>query len=79
MFFEYASTNPRYFMAVVITVVVSICLHELAHHLEPDGRELAPHGPEFCSRYLDLVDGVIGPEAALVLRTSLLGCGVRFG
>jgi putative metallohydrolase (TIGR04338 family) len=56
-----------------------VILHELAHHLEPSGRELAPHGPEFCSRYLDLVDGVIGPEAALVLRTSLLGCGVRFG
>jgi len=56
-----------------------VILHEVAHHLEPGGEELAPHGPEFCSRYLDLVDGIIGPEAALVLRTSLLGCGVRLG
>ncbi|WP_024801553.1 TIGR04338 family metallohydrolase [Nocardia sp. BMG51109] len=56
-----------------------VILHELAHHLEPAGAELAPHGPEFCSRYLDLVDGVIGPEAALLLRTTMLGCGVRFG
>jgi putative metallohydrolase (TIGR04338 family) len=53
-----------------------VILHELAHHLEPTGRELSPHGPEFCSRYLDLVDEIIGPEAALLLRTSLLSCGV---
>ncbi len=55
-----------------------VVLHELAHHLEPIV-ELAPHGPEFCTRYVDLVDGVIGPEAALVLRTTLLGCGVHLG
>lgn len=56
-----------------------VILHELAHHLEPAGRECAAHGPEFCSRYLDLVEEIIGPEAALVLRTSLLGCGVALG
>ncbi|MBF6328926.1 TIGR04338 family metallohydrolase [Nocardia transvalensis] len=56
-----------------------VILHELAHHLEPTGADLAPHGPEFCTRYLDLVDGIVGPEAALVLRTTLLGCGVRLG
>ncbi|MBF6176236.1 TIGR04338 family metallohydrolase [Nocardia blacklockiae] len=56
-----------------------VILHEIAHHLEPAGAELAPHGPEFCSRYLDLVDGVIGPEAALLLRVTMLDCGVRFG
>ncbi|MQY27171.1 TIGR04338 family metallohydrolase [Nocardia aurantia] len=56
-----------------------VILHELAHHLEPSGADLAPHGPEFCSRYVDLVDGIVGPEAALVLRTTLLGCGVRLG
>ncbi|WP_067676401.1 TIGR04338 family metallohydrolase [Nocardia miyunensis] len=54
-----------------------VILHEIAHHLGEPGADRAPHGPEFCSRYLELVDGVIGPEAALVLRTSLLGCGVR--
>ncbi|MBB5913958.1 putative metallohydrolase (TIGR04338 family) [Nocardia transvalensis] len=56
-----------------------VILHELAHHLEPAGTDPAPHGPEFCSRYVELVDGVIGPEAALLLRTTMLGCGVRLG
>ncbi|WP_068068140.1 TIGR04338 family metallohydrolase [Nocardia xishanensis] len=56
-----------------------VVLHELAHHLEPAPGEVAPHGPEFCTRYLELVDGVIGPEAALVLRTTMLSCGVRIG
>ncbi len=56
-----------------------VILHEIAHHLDEPGAQRAPHGPEFCARYLELVDGVIGPEAALVLRTSLLGCGARIG
>ncbi|MEV6277173.1 TIGR04338 family metallohydrolase [Nocardia sp. NPDC051832] len=53
-----------------------VVLHEIAHHLAT-GFEAA-HGPEFCCRYLELVDGVIGPEAALLLRATLLNCGVRF-
>ncbi|MEV0028930.1 TIGR04338 family metallohydrolase [Nocardia sp. NPDC050793] len=56
-----------------------VVLHELAHHLEPEPGEVAPHGPGFCTRYLELVDGIIGPEAALVLRTTMLSCGVRIG
>ncbi|MQY23945.1 TIGR04338 family metallohydrolase [Nocardia macrotermitis] len=56
-----------------------VILHEIAHHLGEPEAEVAAHGPEFCSRYLELVDGVIGPEAALLLRTTLLDCGVRFG
>jgi Zn-dependent protease len=31
MFIQNLATDPRYFFAVVIVVVVSICLHELAH------------------------------------------------
>jgi Zn-dependent protease len=31
MFIEHLGSNPPYFFAVVITVVVSICIHELAH------------------------------------------------
>ncbi|WP_067826482.1 TIGR04338 family metallohydrolase [Nocardia inohanensis] len=54
-----------------------VILHELAHHVDPGPGETAPHGPEFCARYLELVDGVIGPEAALLLRTTLYSCGVR--
>ncbi|MFF2085582.1 TIGR04338 family metallohydrolase [Nocardia sp. NPDC058176] len=55
-----------------------VVLHELAHHLASAGDE-APHGPEFCTRYAELVDGVIGPEAALLIRATFGGCGVRFG
>ncbi|MFD3744708.1 TIGR04338 family metallohydrolase [Nocardia sp. NPDC058633] len=55
-----------------------VVLHELAHHLAPDPGQ-PPHGPEFCTRYAELVDGVIGPEAALLVRATLTGCGVRFG
>lgn len=55
-----------------------VVLHELAHHLDPAPGATAPHGPEFCTRYVELVDGVIGPEAALLLRATMHGCGVRF-
>ncbi|WP_280397169.1 TIGR04338 family metallohydrolase [Nocardia carnea] len=54
-----------------------VLLHEIAHHLEPRPDAVAAHGPEFCGRYVDLVEGVIGPEAALLLRTSLHDCGAQ--
>lgn len=54
-----------------------VVLHELAHHLAL-ADEVA-HGPEFCTRYVEVVDGVIGPEAALLVRATFAGCGVRFG
>ena len=54
-----------------------VVLHELAHHLgDGDG---PPHGGAFVERYLALVDGVIGPEAAFVLRATYLASGVRRG
>lgn len=53
-----------------------VILHELAHHLTPTPNE-APHGPEFCTRYTELLDGVLAPEAALLLRTTLTACGAR--
>ena len=31
MFIEQLSKDPRFFFAMLITIVVSICLHELAH------------------------------------------------
>ena len=52
-----------------------VVLHELSHHLA-DGPEVA-HGPEFVNRMLTVVDGIIGPEAALLLRVTLLDVGVR--
>ncbi|MFC9788026.1 TIGR04338 family metallohydrolase [Rhodococcus sp. NPDC127528] len=54
-----------------------VVLHELAHHLEPAGAELAPHGPEFVGRYLTLVEEILGGEAAFVLRTTMAENGVR--
>jgi putative metallohydrolase (TIGR04338 family) len=52
-----------------------VVLHELAHHLGADEEE--PHGPAFLDRMLTLVDGVIGPEVALLLRTTLHDAGAR--
>ncbi len=54
-----------------------VVLHELAHHLA-DGAEVA-HGPPFVDRMLTLVDGIVGPEAALLLRVTLLDVGARIG
>ncbi|MGW1743262.1 TIGR04338 family metallohydrolase [Nocardia sp. NPDC001965] len=56
-----------------------VVLHELAHHLEPGPGRVAAHGPEFCGRYVDLAQGVIGPEAGLLLRMTFHDCGVRVG
>ncbi|GAA2008952.1 putative metallohydrolase (TIGR04338 family) [Nakamurella flavida] len=53
-----------------------VLLHELAHHLAPADDEEA-HGPAFVDRMLTLVDGVVGPEAALVLRITYVENGVR--
>ncbi|MBD0321859.1 MAG: TIGR04338 family metallohydrolase [Aldersonia sp.] len=55
-----------------------VVLHELAHHLDDDPAEAA-HGPTFCARYLELVDGIIGSEAAFLLRATLIECGARVG
>ncbi|GGL39087.1 hypothetical protein GCM10011588_62190 [Nocardia jinanensis] len=54
-----------------------VVLHELAHHLEPRPGAVAAHGPGFCGRYLELAEGVIGPEAGLLLRMTFHDCGVR--
>ncbi len=54
-----------------------VVLHELAHHLGGSGE--AAHGQAFVDRLLGLVDGVIGSEAALLLRITMLDVGVRIG
>ena len=61
--------NPAWAMRELVV------LHELSHHLA-DGPEVA-HGPEFVDRMLTVIDGIIGPEAALLLRVTLLDSGVR--
>jgi putative metallohydrolase (TIGR04338 family) len=54
-----------------------VLLHELAHHLTP--QTAAPHGPEFADGYLTLVTELVGPEAGLLLRTTMHDSGVRIG
>lgn len=44
-----------------------VILHEVAHHLTPCGTE---HGVEWRACFLDLLDGIVGPEAAFLLRTN---------
>ncbi|MGI5222354.1 TIGR04338 family metallohydrolase [Nocardia sp. CA-290969] len=56
-----------------------VLLHEIAHHLEPRPDAVAAHGPEFCGRYADLVEGVLGPEAGFLLRVTLHDSGLRLG
>ncbi len=52
-----------------------VVLHELAHHLAPD----AGHGPEFAGCLLELVEELVGVEAAFLLRSSFLDAGVSVG
>jgi putative metallohydrolase (TIGR04338 family) len=49
-------------------------LHELAHHLTPDG---APHGPEYVATMTELAGVVMGSEAQHVLRVIYAKEGVR--
>jgi len=56
-----------------------VVLHELGHHLEPGPDSAPAHGPQFCGRYIELVAGVVGAEAGLLLRSTLHACGARIG
>lgn len=44
-----------------------VVLHEIAHHLAG----VPGHGTPFRNAFLDLVDGCVGPEAALLLRVFI--------
>lgn len=52
-----------------------VILHEVAHHLAGDAE--SSHGGPFVDRLLALVDGVVGAEAALVMRITMLDTGVQ--
>jgi putative metallohydrolase (TIGR04338 family) len=54
-----------------------VVLHELAHHLGGDAD--TGHGPAFVGRLVELADGVIGPEAAFLLRVTMADQGVTIG
>lgn len=50
-----------------------VVLHELAHHLTRG----AGHGPSFVAVMIELVDSLVGAEAAFLLRASLQDAGVQ--
>ena len=50
-----------------------VVLHEIAHHLGEDGE--TAHGGEFTARMVELVGGIVGEEAAFLLRVTLLDAG----
>lgn len=58
-----------------------VLCHELAHHLSAHDpavpADAAGHGPEFQVAYEQLVEVVIGPEVALLLRAGLDAAGAR--
>jgi putative metallohydrolase (TIGR04338 family) len=55
----------------------SVVLHELTHHLVAHAHpEAVPHGPQFCGEEIRLVEIVLGPEAALLLRAAFDGARV---
>lgn len=56
----------------------SVILHECAHHLTwlIHGSHVAPHGPEFAQIMLQLVQCVMGENAALLLRVGYQEAGV---
>ena len=57
----------------------TVVLHELAHHLvtdDPSASDEPPHGPAFCGTLLGLLERVMSPEVALVLRGAYASAGV---
>ena len=54
----------------------AVLLHELAHHVAFHLDGATDHGPAFVRRMLQLVDGALGPEAALALRVDYAQSGV---
>ena len=55
-----------------------VLLHEVAHHLADDAAEPA-HGADFTGRMVELVDGIVGAEAAFLLRVTLVESGAAVG
>ncbi len=49
-----------------------VLLHECAHHGTP-----ADHGPEFTTRFVDLLEQHMGPEVALIMTINLHENGAK--
>jgi putative metallohydrolase (TIGR04338 family) len=54
----------------------TVLLHEMAHHLAFHLDGAADHGRAYVARMLELVEQVLGPEAALALRVDYAEKGV---
>lgn len=54
-----------------------VVLHEISHHLAE--QDEVHHGRQFTGRMVDLVDGIVGAEAAFLLRVTLLDVGAGVG
>lgn len=54
----------------------AVLLHEGAHHAAFHRDGCLDHGPVFVRRMLELVEQVLGPEAALALRVDYAEAGV---
>lgn len=52
-------------------------LAHLAHTNERGGRYQAPHGPEFCAFYLEIVKRIMGDAAHIALYRAYIAEGVR--
>jgi putative metallohydrolase (TIGR04338 family) len=48
----------------------TVLLHEMAHHVAFHRDDALGHGPAYVSRMLELVEQVLGAEAALALRVE---------
>ncbi len=55
-----------------------VLLHEIAHHLA-DAADEPAHGADFTGRMVELVGGIVGDEAALLLRVTLMESGAAVG
>jgi putative metallohydrolase (TIGR04338 family) len=55
----------------------AVLLHELAHHVAFHSHGSADHGRTYAGCMLELVEQVLGPEAALALRVDYAEAGVQ--
>lgn len=53
----------------------TVVLHEIAHHITEDWED--PHGAVFAGNLLDLVETMMGPAAAFIMRVTFHQTGIE--